>query len=734
MHETSIKPMNNLGTSGWWKGCPSTLRKWVALALLFLGILNAAHGAQGLKQFDVFLGFDHTVMEGNWFPVICEVANDGPTFTGVLQLEPSQISQGQTRRYVVELPTGTQKRFVVPVFASSRYNLSWNARLYDQTGRKRAEQMNVSPRRTIPQEAVLMGALARRVDGVPIFPEVHRNRADWQPVATRIQPELFPDNPLTLDALKALYLNSEKALDLKAPQVNALLAWLGNGGHLIVAIEQPGDLLGTPWLRDLLGFECTGVATVEDKPALHDWLRLGGESLTGISDASARLNTPGTGAKTGGFLSLRTDNTFEKAPLQIATGVRRFGRVVASAGEHPLILSGPRGRGLVTVLTFSPEREPLRAWQNKREFWARLLDISPVWLAAQDRPNYGTRSLDGVFGAMVDSKQVRKLPVGWLVALLLVYLAVIGPVDHYVLKRLNRQMLTWITFPAYVILFSGLIYFIGYKLRAGDNEWNEIQVLDLFPNQATTAIRGRSFGSLYSPANATYGLAMRQNFASLRGDYAGSYGGGQESGKATVNQQDNAFSAEAFVPVWTSQLFIGEWWHSFKGQPLVVTATRQGGGCELKVANNLSHPVDRLTVVVDGWLTELGTVPARGNATFTVRARSGRPLRDFVKQSGANFNSALDRRHQALGGNSGELLPNHAEHAMAACFSGLMPKENYWIFRGTQGFDLTPAVERGEIVLLAWCQRHTLAGTMNQFTPRRSQADTLYRLTLPAPN
>ena len=40
---------------------------------------------------------------------------------------------------------------------------------------------------------------------------------------------------------------------------------------------------------------------------------------------------------------------------------------------------------------------------------------------------YGGLSMDGVFGALIDSRQVRKLPVEWLLLLLLVYLIVIGP-------------------------------------------------------------------------------------------------------------------------------------------------------------------------------------------------------------------------------------------------------------------------------------------------------------------
>ena len=49
------------------------------------------------------------------------------------------------------------------------------------------------------------------------------------------------------------------------------------------------------------------------------------------------------------------------------------------------------------------------------------------------RPTRGTRrsrSSDGIFDSMIDSKQVRKLPLPWLLALLVAYLAVIGPLDQ----------------------------------------------------------------------------------------------------------------------------------------------------------------------------------------------------------------------------------------------------------------------------------------------------------------
>ena len=147
---------------------------------------------------------------------------------------------------------------------------------------------------------------------------------------------------------------------------------------------------------------------------------------------------------------------------------------------------------------------------------------------------------------MIDSRQVHKLPVEWLLLLLLVYLAVIGPLDQYWLKRIGRPMLTWITFPTYVVLFSLLIYFIGHKLRAGESEWNELHVVDILPNGERAELRGQTYASVYSPANQKYTSkagrsSPRSAASSLAGSAADSPASGSASGsRATASKRKSS--------------------------------------------------------------------------------------------------------------------------------------------------------------------------------------------------
>ncbi len=191
----------------------------------------------------------------------------------------------------------------------------------------------------------------------------------------------------------------------------------------------------------------------------------------------------------------------------------------------------------------------------------------------------GGWSSDGIFGAMIDTRQVHKLPVTWLLVLLLVYLVVIGPLDRYWLKRIGRPMLTWITFPCYVVLFSLLIYFIGYKLRAGESEWNELHLVDVLLKGEQAELRGQTYASVYSPVQPAVPAGRPAEVC----DVAERVRRHVErrairASKANILQAgDGSFKAEIFVPVWTSQLFVSDWWQPAP-VPLAVTVARHGAG------------------------------------------------------------------------------------------------------------------------------------------------------------
>src|SRR5438876_1400349 len=254
----------------------SRASRWLGLVVLCLDLAASERAA---LQFDVFLGyggqpsgFDGVVREAGWFPVACEVFNEGPSFNAVFELSTG----GQTRRLAVELPTNTRKRFVLPAFTGSGAYSTWDARLIDERRKVRAEKTGLRPR-GLSSDSILLGAVPRTFGGLPKFPELknNNNRSAMQPVVARLPVEQFPDDPTSLESLDAIYLNSEKALELKVNQAAALLAWLHQGGHLILSVEQPSDVNANPWLRPLLPCELANVSSLKTSREFVQWLSAG---------------------------------------------------------------------------------------------------------------------------------------------------------------------------------------------------------------------------------------------------------------------------------------------------------------------------------------------------------------------------------------------------------------------------------------------------------------------------
>jgi hypothetical protein len=697
---------------------------WSLLSVTLLMLIAPVHAA---VRFDMFVGYDGIVPQASWFPVTFEVQNDGPSFVALVELSPGQFNSSQTRTMVVELPTGTTKRFLIPVFTAASYNPTWNARLLDERGKVRAETTSQRVRRLNDSALPLAVAMTR---AMPPLPELKTKQEDLRPVFGRLQPSVFPDSPIALEGLDTLYLSSERALDLKINQVGPLLAWLYGGGHLVIGLEQINHLSGSgEWLRQLLPGEITGMSTLAAHGELHEWVasekRFDGTDYEFPTVAKAGRPAP-AGSGVNPYANLSSDPKFEQAPMQLVGLKPREGRVLIGPSDTPLAVMTRRGRGQVTVLTFAPELEPFRSWRNAGHFWAKIIDLPPDLLASDQANRYPGRPIDGVFGAMIDSKQVRKLPVGWLLLLLVGYLVVIGPLDQYWLKKLNRQMLTWLTFPAYVVFFSLLIYFIGYKLRAGETEWNELHVVDVIPHGDSADLRGRSYGSLYSPVNARYTFASDQPFATLRGEFSGNYGGGQESSRATVEQRANGFQAVAAVPVWTSQLFVSDWWRQ-ETAPVRLTVTAG----EVSVENRLEVKLTQARVVVKDQVIELGEVGARETKTFSRSGVKTTPLRSYVQSHAGNFASAVNSRQQAFGHNDRWQINDVPSAAMAASFVTMLNTPNdYNNFNVQPGFDLSSLVARGDAVLLAWAPKYSFTKPLNQFSARRGSRDTLIRVSV----
>ncbi len=683
------------------------------LAKLGLVCLLAGGGlARGAVQFDVFMGFAGKARQGEWFPVTFEILNDGPTFDGQVELRP-RFGDNPVYRYDVELATNTRKRFTLAVFADT--NAGWTAKL--KNGRKTVAEHDELKLDSSDPATILVGALSSHQASGPLLLKT-RFKNKWEndrftPRVAHMQLDTFPDDPIALSGLHALYLNSARAINLRTEQTAALSTWVLGGGHLILAVDQPGDVTSTSWLSSLVRGQLGPVQNSAAGQALHRWVEAGGYSAVGSPNAAFAAGQLAT------------------AEVRLAEGETLF-----ELDSRPVAAEANRGLGQVSVLGFNPEREPFKSWTNRAWFWARLANVPAAWFEKEAPHQYGRSSIDGVYGAMLDSRQVSKLPIVWLLLLLAAYLIIIGPVDRIWLKHINKQMLTWLTFPAYVAIFSLLIYFIGYKLRAGQLELNELHIVDVLPGQQEV-LRGRSYVSIYSPLNDNYRLGGSFEQGGIRSEYGGAFRGNMAS-SLRVQRAPGQLEASARVPIWTSRLLCSEWLASGKGG-VTATLTKSGrSSYELSIKNGLDKAITGAILLVEGKVTELDLQSPPGG-TRTIRVHIGSsPYAEgeFVNTSRAEkFQTAVNTRNQAFGDTEGGRIDPSLMNLVACSFPALLGSTNpagnlVASFNGSGGLDLSVHAERGGAVLFLLAEDHAPIPSTGLFETKLAQARTLYRIPL----
>jgi hypothetical protein len=166
----------------------------------------------------------------------------------------------------------------------------------------------------------------------------------------------------------------------------------------------------------------------------------------------------------------------------------------------PLLFRWGRGAGVVTFTAF--DLASLRGWVDEPRLWGQLLapidPFAPGFSARQRRLNLLQTAL--------------RLPslglpsAGVLFCFLLGYIAVIGPLNYLVLRRLRRLEWAWLTVPAAVLLFAGGLYIVGFGLRGGRSQIDQIAIVQSSEGQSRGFVT--AFVGLFSPRRTSYTIGF----------------------------------------------------------------------------------------------------------------------------------------------------------------------------------------------------------------------------------
>lgn len=500
--------------------------------------------------------------------------------------------------------------------------------------------LRVAPKPTAPDSGERSGdrdrgSRNRGVDGAGESGSSYATpAADVSVTTVEMDMRYLPDHWLGYDAVDIIYLfNPKWDLWFASPgRWDALREWVHTGGRLVVVASMRADELSQSRFPGLTGVTFMGPATVSDLSSLmrgigerasvhHAWKATGARNET---LAPAFRNSP-----------VGVQGTLEAVQLRPSKDVYAvYG--LTDDGTYPLVTQCHRGLGTVTTFAFDFTATSLRGWTARPHVLGALLDYDvtnhfrrppaagAVGLASvstdsdgfayDSNPEYRTFQGKRVVldqSAMIPVlrriEQANPVPFPILAVFITLYVLVIGPLDYFLLKKLNLMTWTWFTFIFAAIAFFAFAWYGAEQIRGGEMEVVQVTVLD-YANDDTPFYRGNLYAGLFSQKSATYRLYLDEPLPSaglsrLLTTYVDPMDlrnpndaetGSSVLGTLEVGQDKQRDIKGILLPQWRIRLVDGTWAGLHNGVRLRAEFSRDGR--TLTIINDLPYAIEGVTL------------------------------------------------------------------------------------------------------------------------------------------
>ena len=504
-----------------------TFARSIFAALALFAALAGTAGAAVKLSAEV--GWDGQYRAGRWTPVYITAASDPPRNAVLNVSAPHSSAFGMSVRRGISMSARPATYPLYLPMGSSLYELQIT--LTDaETGRRLADWPD---RESGPQNFASGSSTNGALIGTsgPFGPvgSIQFEQTPTTPALGNLPPLLLPSAGVGYDSLDLLILDRPNFSALTADQQQAMAEWVRGGGRLLL---WPGTdpIPPTGPLIDLLPARFGQVTTlkVDEKTVAAAGLP------ARFGEIAAREMTAAPAA--------------DKIPL--------FGGAAA-------VVTSRVGYGMVAVLPFDASSLRFSEAKQSEQFWKPVMDA--MLPPAPDASDYGYRTgnprqaaaQSAVADVLGDVPGAGQFGFGYVVAVLLGMMVVVGPLDWLVLRKLGRQPWTWATTAGWILLVTLGAVYAGQLLKSGDLHYRTLRVIDEIDGRQVAAV---DILGLYSPRTQDYGIdaAADSWWQPLNADANGYYSSGLRTDIDFTQDARGNRPTPMTVNVWNLRFLRGE--------------------------------------------------------------------------------------------------------------------------------------------------------------------------------
>ena len=448
------------------------------------------------------------------------------TYEGALTAAfPEQGKHEFVAVHSLELPPGSVKRVNLYV---PYYGFEPEVRVRFETPGESAVEVRETVR-GIASSTGVVGAVGRLPRGLPPNRQTNPDRQLYAQLF--LQPEQIPDRAVGLELYDAIFLTPPLRQPLTSAQARALRDWVLRGGRLFVDASER--------------------TAAFEQESLRAWLPY----------------VP-TSTEQGRLAALGEEVVYTR-------GRHTAGEILLGSDDTPLIVRQHFGLGVVTVFAVNPDDPAFLGWNENEAFWYSafagvipLQDDRSIVDAMTDVVQNTETEAARQLTQQVSGETDASVRLGLVLLMTALYAFVAGPGDYWLVRRLGRPQLTWITFPLIVIAFT-LAAYLGARWWIGGEFSSRYERTTTYVADAGVALESHLTG-IFAPRPETYKIET-PNDSYTR--YLGAYFNLEDP----VRYFQDRGLLQHDVPIWTHRAYLTE---STKDTEAPVTYTVERRGLE----------------------------------------------------------------------------------------------------------------------------------------------------------
>lgn len=606
-------------------------QKWVValLCVVLIGVglyLPKQAFAKAAIHVDAEIGINNRVKIDMPTVLNLTVTNNGDAFSGDLVVDAEvQYNLGSALVYPVDIATGETKSFTIYLDGFSDRFMYSGQTIQDmfhfyEGGIEKGKKLDyegdhyVSPRIFHPMAEMMMVVSTRKdeiskIDRIKLF---FTDELDILYVEQKNSPYLAEDYR-ALNMLDTIIFDDIAVQDLSQKQQEALYQWVQHGGQVVFTSNT---------------FSQNGAGIFKE----HLPLQFTGNEVTLLQDDIKQYTQAG---------SVDTKvNVQEASTVQGASATIKIAET-ALAGKKPI------GRGEIVQIAY-PLHDPQL---TELSGYGRLLvdslqmNINPSY-PSYSQPTYGKANN---WTHVNELFETFKLNAWLLIAGIVVYMVLIGPVLYMVLKRKDKREKMWLYVPIIAIVTSLLFFAFGARDRILKPQIQQLALFDvsedgtLIGSYSNALLSNRSGDFEFEIPNGTTAIASGSSDLNAVSLHLKSYLKETAEGKMLTLRDMNYWSVQSIIGETTIE----------SGGKLITDLTIENLKLTGTITNELPVDLHELQVLTGSEAIDLGSVKAGETLTVDVAVKKQFMSQPYNQRNYYGYNNTptidlIEQRKQTI--------------------------------------------------------------------------------------